>query len=93
MNKNEAWIKDSLKQFKKGNVTAHELIEVKEEEEQMTHSEYCAYMKELNRRNRQFEPKKKTDYILNQMEELRIAKERKEAKELEDFLNGFAKKG
>lgn len=93
MNKNEAWIKDSLNQFKKGNVTAHELIEVKEEEEQMTHNEYCAYMKELNRRNRQFEPKKKTDHILNQMEELRIAKERKEAKELEDFLNGFAKKG
>lgn len=92
MNKNEAWIKDSLKQFKKGNVTAHELIEVKEEEEQMKHNEYCAYMKELNRRNRQFEPKKKTDHILNQMEELRIMKERKEAKELEDFLNGFAKK-
>lgn len=92
MNKNEAWIKDSLKQFKNGNVTAHELIEVKEEEERMTHNEYCAYMKELNRRNRQFEPKRKTDHILNQMEELRIMKERKEAKELEDFLNGFAKK-
>ncbi len=92
MNKNEAWIKDSLEQFKKGNVTAHKLIEVKDEK-QMTHDEYCAYMKELNRINKQFEPKRKTDHILNQMEESRIVKERKEAKELEDFLKGFAKNG
>lgn len=92
MNKNEAWIKESLDQFNRGDVTAHNLIDV-EEERQMTHDEYCAYMKELNRINKQFEPKRKTDHILNQMEELRIMKERKEAKELEDFLNGFAKKG
>lgn len=93
MSKNAAWIKESLEQFKRGDVTAHSLINIKEEEKQMTHNEYCAYMKELNRRNREFEPKRKTDHILNQMEELRIMKERKEAKELEDFLNGFAKKG
>lgn len=30
---NERWIKESVKQFKEGNVTAHELIEVEEEEE------------------------------------------------------------
>ena len=93
MNKNDAWIKESLEQFKKGNVTDHELIEVEEEEKQMTHDEYCAYMKDLNRMNKQFEPKRKTDHILNQMEESRIVKERKEAKELEDFLKSFAKKG
>jgi len=92
MNKNEAWIKESLEQFHRGDMTAHNLIDV-EEEKQMTHDEYCAYMKELNKRNRQFEPKRKTDHILNQMEESRIVKERKEAKELEDFLKGFAKKG
>lgn len=92
MNKNEAWIKESLEQFKRGDITAHNLIDV-EEEKKMTHDEYCAYMKELNRINKQFEPKRKTDHILNQMEELRIMKERKEAKELEDFLKGFAKKG
>jgi len=92
MNKNEAWIKESLKQFQRGDMTAHNLIGV-EEEKQMKHDEYCAYMKELNKRNRQFEPKRKTDHILNQMEESRIVKERKEAKELEDFLKGFAKKG
>lgn len=92
MNKNEAWIKESLEQFKRGDMTAHNLIDV-EEEKQMTHNEYCAYMKELNRINKQFEPKRKTDHILNQMEESRIVKERKEAKELEDFLKGFAKKG
>lgn len=51
---NEAWIKESLEQFKNGKVTAHELIEVEEEKKQMTHDEYCAYMKELNRINRQF---------------------------------------
>lgn len=33
MNKNEAWIKESLEQFEEGNVTAHELIEVEENEE------------------------------------------------------------
>ena len=92
MNKNEAWIKESLEQFKRGNMTDHNLIDV-EEEKQMTHDEYCAYMKELNRMNKQFEPKRKTDHILNQMEESRIVKERKEAKDLEDFLNGFANKG
>lgn len=92
MNKNEAWIKESLEQFKRGDMTDHNLIDVKEEK-QMTHDEYCAYMKDLNRINRQFEPKRKTDHILNQMEESRIVKERKEAKELEDFLKGFARNG
>lgn len=33
MNKNEAWIKEALEQFKEGNVTAHELIEVEGNEE------------------------------------------------------------
>lgn len=92
MNKNEAWIKESLEQFKRGDVTAHGLIDV-EEERQMTHNEYCAYMKELNRINKQFEPNRKTDRILDRIEESRIMKDRQEAKELEDFLNGFAKKG
>lgn len=92
MNKNEAWIKESLEQFKRGDVTAHSLIDV-EEERQMTHNEYCAYMKELNRINKQFEPNRKTDRILDRIEESRIMKDRQEAKELEDFLNGFAKKG
>lgn len=92
MNKNEAWIKESLEQFKGGDVTAHSLIDV-EEERQMTHNEYCAYMKELNRINKQFEPNRKTDRILDRIEESRIMKDRQEAKELEDFLNGFAKKG
>ena len=90
MNKNEAWIKESLEQFQRGDMTAHNLIDV-EEEKQMTHDEYCAYMKELNRRNRQFEPKRKIDHILDQMEESRIMKERKEAKDLEDFIAGFSK--
>ena len=90
MNKNEAWIRESLEQFKRGDMTSHNLINI-EGEKQMTHDEYCAYMKELNRINKQFEPKRKTDHILNQMEELRIIKERKEAKDLDDFLNGFAK--
>ena len=92
MNKNEAWIKESLEQFKRGDMTAHSLIDV-EEERQMTHDEYCAYMKELNRINKQFEPNRKTDRILDRIEESRIMKDRQEAKELEDFLNGFAKKG
>ena len=91
MNKNEAWIKESLEQFKRGNMTAHNLIDIKGEEKQMSHDEYCAYMKELNRINKQFEPNRKTDHILNQMEDSRIVKERKEAKELDDFLNGFTK--
>lgn len=30
---NERWIKESVEQFKEGKVTAHELIEVEEEEE------------------------------------------------------------
>lgn len=90
MNKNEVWIKESLEQFQRGDMTAHNLIDV-EEEKQMTHDEYCAYMKELNRRNRQFEPKRKIDHILDQMEESRIMKERKEAKDLEDFIAGFSK--
>lgn len=93
MNKNEAWIKESLEQFKRGDVTAHSLIDIKGEEKQMTHDEYCAYMKELNRINKQFEPNRKTDRILDRIEESRIMKDRQEAKELEDFLNGFAKKG
>ena len=92
MNKNDAWIKESLEQFKRGDMTAHNLIDV-EEERQMTHDEYCAYMKELNRRNRQFEPTRRTDLALDRMEESRIKRECQEAKELEDFLKGFAKKG
>ena len=67
------------------------LIDV-EEGKQMTHDEYCAYMKELNRRNRQFEPTRRTDLALDRMEESRIKRECQEAKELEDFLKGFAKK-
>lgn len=92
MNKNDAWIKESLEQFKRGDMTAHNLIDV-EEERQMTHDEYCAYMKELNRRNREFEPTRRTDLALDRMEESRIKRECQEAKELEDFLKGFAKKG
>lgn len=92
MNKNDAWIKESLEQFKRGDMTTHNLIDV-EEERQMTHDEYCAYMKELNRRNRQFEPTRRTDLALDRMEESRIKRECQEAKELEDFLKGFAKKG
>lgn len=92
MNKNEAWIKESLEQFQRGDMTAHNLIDV-EEGKQMTHDEYCAYMKELNRRNRQFEPTRRTDLALDRMEESRIKRECQEAKELEDFLKGFAKKG
>lgn len=93
MNKNEAWIKESIEQFKRGDMTAHNLIDIKGEEKQMTHNEYCAYMKELNRRNKQFDPNRKTDHILDRIEESRINKEIREAKELEDFLKGFAKKG
>ena len=93
MNKNEAWIKESLEQFQRGDMTAHNLIDIKEEEKQMSHNEYCAYMRELNRRNRQFEPTRRTDLALDRMEESRIKRECQEAKELEDFLKGFAKRG
>lgn len=43
MNKNEAWIKESLEQFKRGDMTAHNLIDIKEEEN-MTIGKFDAFV-------------------------------------------------